>query len=88
MSDAIITDLRARINKSEQPKYPKDTIIRFRVKPDDGPKRSYVAIYAGKRWWTSSTIRGQAIMSDDQFFAWLGQANVTHIELATGWEEV
>jgi len=88
MSDALISDIRDKLKKVEQPEYPDGTVIRFRVKPEGAPKRTYAALYAGKRWWTTSTLRGMAIMSDTQFFAYLAQNNVTKIQLATGWENV
>ncbi|QNN98064.1 hypothetical protein SEA_FEDE_16 [Microbacterium phage Fede] len=84
----IVESIKTRIKVVETPKYPTGTVIRFNRKDGNGVKRKYAALFAAKRWWTTSTLRGIAIMGDEQFFDMLGQPNVTKVEVATGFERI
>lgn len=84
----LVTDIKSRIKIETKPKYPTGTLIRFNRKDGNGVKRKYAALFAAKRWWTTSTVRGLGIMSDEQFFAMLGEPGVTKVEVATGFERI
>ncbi|QJD52869.1 hypothetical protein SEA_MOLEFICENT_17 [Microbacterium phage Moleficent] len=86
--DALITDIKSRIKVEVTPKYPTGTLIRFNRKDGSGVKRKYAALFAAKRWWTTSAVRGLAIMSDEQFFELMGRPEVSKVEVATGFERI
>ncbi|QCG78302.1 hypothetical protein SEA_ALOEVERA_16 [Microbacterium phage AloeVera] len=87
-NDALIIQFKDKLNERKQTRYPTGTLIRFNRKDDKGVKRKYAALFAAKRWWTTSVVRGIALMSDDQFFDMLAGDNVTKVEVATSFERI
>ena len=91
---AVVTDIRARVKKVKTPEYPTGTIIRFNHKNRAGKKLKYAALYASKRWWTTTINREGAlrninsIYSNDGFMELLGSAETTKIEVATEFESI
>ncbi|QFG04939.1 hypothetical protein SEA_PHRIEDRICE_17 [Microbacterium phage PhriedRice] len=87
-NDALITDFKARLAERAKSRYPTGTLIRFNRKDDKGVKRKYAALFAAKRWWTTSVVRGIALMSDQQFFDMLASDEVTKVEVATDFQRI
>ena len=89
---AIITDIRSRVQKEATPLYPTGTIVRFKHKTLGGKKLQYAALFASKRWWTTAmnreaTVRDiQSIYSNDGFMKLLSAPETSKVEIATEFE--
>jgi hypothetical protein len=93
---AIITQIAGKRREKQAARFAnKNAVVRFKKRnAATGRKYTYVALYAGGRWWT--TALGQegrvasvrSIYSHEQFLDLMTSPDVSKIEVATAWAPV